>query len=67
MTLEKIKKSIEKIEESSDDPESAHSQEDQLYYDFIKFVSKYDPNHDIAKMAKEVLKTEKIDFTRWCA
>lgn len=43
----------------------AHSKEDDLRDDFIKYVASLDG--DVAKLAREVLKTNNIDFARWCA
>jgi hypothetical protein len=39
MTLNEIKKRVKYINKIKNDDEAAHSQEDQLYYDFIKYVS----------------------------
>ena len=66
MTLNKIEKVVKDIDDIRDDPESAHSAEDQLHVDFIEHIAVYGPK-SLKKMAKEVLKTKEISFPRWCA
>lgn len=63
MNLENIKKRIKKIKNIQDDDEVAHRMEDDLYTNFIKYVSKR--RDKIGIMAKEILKTKRIDFARW--
>ena len=68
MTLEEIKKRVEYIREIKGDDESAHSHEDKLYEDFIRFCeTPGDALANVPLMAQEVLKTKEIDFARWCA
>lgn len=62
MTLKEIKRRIIEIEKISDDDEQAHYQEDCLYWDFIKHVAR--TKGEFQEMAKEILKTQEIDFTR---
>jgi hypothetical protein len=65
MTLEEIKARIEKIKAISDDPEAAHSAEDDLYRDFIDHVAKR--KDKIGEMAYYVLKSKQLDFPRYTA
>ncbi len=68
MTTEDIQKRIDNIQVTADagDDEYAHSQEDQLREDFIRYVSTlHIPS--LAAKAKLVLSTENIKFSRWCA
>lgn len=49
------------------DNEIAHSEEDALYHDFVRAVAELCPEPSWAEMARSVLLTEKLDFTRWYA
>ena len=66
MDLKEIKQRVRKIEEISGDYEAAHSMEDQLHRAFIVHISKTGSTEQ-AKMARAILKTDKMDFCRWCA
>ena len=66
MTLEKIKERIRNIAKISDDDEIAHIEEDSLYFDFVKHISKTG-NDEQRKMAIAILKTKKLNFSRWYA
>lgn len=66
MTLDDIKKAVAEIEEISDDDETAHAREDDLFMAFINHVARSGPP-ELAEMASEVLKTQQIGFARWCA
>ena len=72
MTQETIKQRIEEIKRISHDDEVAHSMEDELREDFIRYVENCDnfgtdyPS-PIPYMAKLVLSTNEIKFARWCA
>ncbi len=65
MNIEEIQYRIKAINEISHDDEAAHSLEDRLYEDFIKHVSKR--KDKIGNMARQILATQEIDFSRWCA
>ena len=66
MDINEIKQRVQRIEQAKCDYECAHSMEDQLMQDFIKHVAaKGSPK--LKEMAREVLKTEDIDFPRYCA
>ena len=47
------------------DNEMAHEMEDDLYIDVLKEVVAGNP--EVREMAKEALKTQTFDFTRWYA
>ena len=69
MTLKQIKKRIKKIKDMSSDDECAHSEEDLLREDFIKYISeisRYDLD-GINYKAELILSTNDIKFARWCA
>ena len=66
MTIETIKKRIEEIKDVRWDFESAHGMEDRLYTDFIRYVS-IAGDKELAEKAHEILKTEHIEFPRYCA
>lgn len=68
MTLEEIKKRIQDIKYISDDDEMAHAAEDELMRDFICYVAGMtDEDNNLPDKAFEILKTQNIDFCRWCA
>jgi hypothetical protein len=66
MDLEECKSRVANIRKIAGDDEAAHCSEDGLYFDFIKYVAE-SADEELAAMAKEILKTEDIDFARWYA
>jgi uncharacterized protein (DUF1697 family) len=66
MKNEEIIERVKQIEETKDDNEVAHSMEDQLYVDFIRYVSQ-SGNEQLAIKAKLVLKAQDIEYGRWYA
>lgn len=48
------------------DDEAAHSCEDKLYLDFIRYVQEYAPE-PYSDMASKVMESRHLDFARWCA
>lgn len=66
MDINEIKRRVQRIEQAKSDYECAHEMEDQLMQYFIKHVAENAPR-GLARMAREVLKTEDIDFPRYCA
>lgn len=48
------------------DDEKAHSLEDALRRDFIRYIAEYGTG-ELKVMARAVLETEDMDFSRWCA
>lgn len=70
MTIYKIRKAIKQIDASRGDPEAAHSMEDDLYQNFIEYISDGgDARTDdkLTEKATAILGTKKLDFPRWCA
>lgn len=63
MTLEEIKKALADIEAVKHDPEAASSREFRLMRSFISYVATLPI--PIAEKAKEVLKSNDIDFDRY--
>jgi hypothetical protein len=61
-----IRQRVWEIASMAHDPEAAHGEEDRLHKQFIEYIASHGPD-PFAEMAKEVLKTEDIDFSRWCA
>lgn len=66
MDINEIKQRVQRIEQAKGDCECAHGMEDQLMQDFIRYIAENAPR-GLARMAREVLKTEDIDFPRYCA
>lgn len=66
MNMAYIKRLIKTIEAKKDDSEMAHGMEDALHEKFIRYVAD-NGNQKLSAMAKEILKTDKIPFGRWCA
>lgn len=65
MTHDDAKQRVQDIRDSAGDDEVAHSLEDRLYHDFVKMVAAQEG--PFRAIAEEILKTEVIDFERWCA
>lgn len=66
MNLEDIKAAVAEIEAMKGDDETAHIKEDELHVAFIAYVAAAGPAK-LVEMAREVLKTEGIEFCRWHA
>ena len=66
MSLEDVKKAIEKIEAVSADDEAAHSYEDDLHKDVLHAIAD-GTAEDPKAMAELALTTVDIEFARWCA
>jgi hypothetical protein len=66
MDLKEIQRRIEEIESNKRDDQRAHSEEDRLREDFIVFIAE-NGNKKLSEMAREIMKTNDIDFARWCA
>ena len=64
MTIDEIRKLVADIATVADDDEAAHVLEDALYLRFIRYVCEAGCERD-ARLAKEVLKAERIDFARY--
>ena len=66
MNLLDIKITLDEIKNKTWDFEVAHSLEDDLMLNFIKHVAEHG-DEELAEMATEVLKSQEIDFPRYCA
>jgi len=66
MELEEIRGRVDKIAKEGDwgNDEGAHAQEDELFYDFVKFIYLSAPE-PFASKAREVLRSLDLDFSRW--
>lgn len=56
---------VERIKEIAGDDEMAHSAEDELHQDVLKFIALGQDEN--GKLAQAALKTKEIEFSRWCA
>lgn len=66
MDTSEIKKRVKEIKGVAWDDERAHSWEDKLWEDVLRAIANEDVDNPYT-LAKEALKTKKIDFSRWCA
>lgn len=65
LTVADVEKRVAKIRAMSDDDESAHGMEDGLRGDVLRAIAKGASNPHL--LAAAALKTDEIDFARWCA
>ena len=65
MTIEEAQKRVDKVAACRGDDEGAHSEEDSLRNDILVAIAGGDPNP--VGLAMIALKTNDIDFARWCA
>lgn len=63
ITIEEIEKAIETMK--VDDPEKAHSTEDWIYHEVLLAIIEGAENPK--ELANAALRTDEIDFPRWCA
>jgi len=66
MNLKEIERRVVDIYSGKEDDEYAHVQEDELHLDFIKYIAKTGTKEQ-RKMAREILKADDFDFSRWYA
>lgn len=66
MNIEYIKSCVKNVEKRKNDNEIAHKLEDRLCNEYITYIAE-SGIEKISEMAKEVLKTKDIDFSRWYA
>lgn len=67
MNLKDIEEAIEVIRDLAYDDELAHAREDALWFAFIKSIADGTFEGDIQKGAQAAMKSDTIDFARWCA
>lgn len=65
-TVEEVRAAVEEIRRLADDDEAAHSAEDALHQNVLASIAQHDPAN-AASLAREALKTQDIEFARWCA
>lgn len=65
MTIEEVRKRVSDIRDTVDDPETAHSAEDQLHQDVLQAIA--DGAAEPRLLARAALKTLKLEFSRWYA
>lgn len=66
MNIDEIRNRVAAIAAMQLDDESAHSAEDDLLWDFVRYVAQAAPQ-PFAEMAAEVSKSFDLDFARWTA
>lgn len=65
LTAEDIARRLAEIHAVRDDDEDAHGRTDQLHRDVLAAIAAGAP--DPALLAAAALRTETLDFARWCA
>lgn len=65
MTIEEVKKRIDEIKMKAHDDEAAHGMEDSLREEVLEAIAF--GAHNAKELAKIVLTTSEIEFSRWCA
>lgn len=66
MDAEGIRGWVYEISQIAGDDEAAHSEEDRLYEEVLRWVAGFAPE-PFCDLAREALKTKQIAFERWCA
>lgn len=67
MTAQDIRRRIAEIDVAKADFELAHSLEDKLYEDVLRFIASGKRPLMVMALAKEALRSKQIDFKRECA
>lgn len=73
MDIAEVKKRVKKIKKlAKTDAEAAHSEEDKLYLDVLKYIAGFyneGSTHieTLLELAHEAIKSQDIEFTRHCA
>ena len=65
MKVREVQDRVALIAAMTGDEEAAHSAEDNLHADVLRAIA--DGARNGRALAREVLKTEDLDFRRWCA
>lgn len=66
LSVEEVRREVERIKTIRNDDESAHASEDALWQRVLRAIAREKCTDPVA-CAKEALKTGNIDFCRWCA
>lgn len=64
--VEDVEREVERIRGMADDDESAHSTEDALWERVLRAIASGETD-DAPGIAAAALKTQTVDFARWCA
>ena len=67
MTIYEAEARVKEIQAVSGDDEDAHGKEDDLYRDFVEAVAAGMSKAKAQAIAEIILKTQDIEFARWCA
>lgn len=65
MDIDQVRDRVRHIDALSRDDEGAHAEEDTLHQNVLQAIA--DGADNPAALAEEALKTQNIDFARWCA
>ena len=63
ITVEYIKRELNRIKATTGDYETAHSMENQLHHDVLEYIAKMNPTN-AAQLAGVALRSSEIDFVR---
>lgn len=66
MTVEEVESRVRRIDAMSNDDESAHEEEDELHRDVITYIAEGGFGK-ASELAAAALRTQDIEFSRWCA
>lgn len=67
MKLSEVKETVKQIGELSEDFEAAHCVEDALYEAVLRQILHCKDLDEAKRFARAALKTQKLDFDRYCA
>ena len=67
MDIKEVNERVQDINDSIRDREIAHALEDKLHRDFIFFIAQGYAGTEVGDMARAVLTTQSLDFSRYCA
>jgi hypothetical protein len=66
ITVEQVKLEVERIRKMAGDDESAHAAEDDLHQNVLTAIMNGECE-DPKVCAREAMRTQDIEFARWCA
>lgn len=66
MTVDEVEAEVARIRELRWDDEAAHSAEDNLWEKVLRLIASGETDTP-AELAAAALKTQTVDFARWCA
>lgn len=65
ITVEDVRRRVEKLKAMTGDPEAFHAEEDALHLEVLSAIAEGHPAP--AELAAEAIATAAIDCERWCA